>query len=136
VFVTRSYTSALAEQSRADTDGVDAAPSRRIGTQTKSSFKPLTMADYRIICVNKQAPHGHIESVGTGTNDGYYDQRLTVEQVYNAIDAGHSFHTGSRTGRDYAVVTKFSCAYCGRPTLRSRADGDWNPNLDDLRECN
>jgi Protein of unknown function (DUF3892) len=69
--------------------------------------------------------------VGTGTHDGYYDQRLTVEQVYNAIDAGHSFHTGSRTGRDYAVVAKSSCANCGRPTLRSHADGDWNNNLDD-----
>ena len=131
-----SYPSATVEQSRAYTDHDDAAPSRRLSTQTKSSSKTLIMTDYRIICVNKQAGHGHIESVGTGTHDGYYDQRLTVQQVYNAIDEGHWFHTGCRTGRDYAVVAKFSCASCGRPTLRSHADGDWNNNLDDLRGCN
>jgi hypothetical protein len=131
-----SYPSAPVDQSRAYTDRDDAAQSQPLSTATKSSFKTPIMADYRIMCVNKEAGHGHIESVGTGTHDGYYDQRLTVQQVYNAIDAGHSFHTGSWTGRDYAVVAKFSCANCGRPTVRSHADGDWNNSLDDLRGCN
>ena len=36
------------------------------------------MTDYRIVCVNMQAGHGHIESVGTGMRDGYYGQRLAV----------------------------------------------------------
>ena len=134
--MTAPYPSAPVKQSRAYTDRDNAALSRPLSTATKTSFKTLIMTDHRIMCVNKEAGHGHIESAGTGTQDGYYDQRFTVEQVYTAIDAGHSFHTGSRTGRDYAVVAKFSCANCGRPTLRSRADGDWNNNLDDLRGCN
>jgi hypothetical protein len=39
VFMTASYTSAPGEQSRAYTDHHDAAPSRRLSTETKSSFK-------------------------------------------------------------------------------------------------
>ncbi len=88
------------------------------------------MADHRITCVNKEASHGHIQSVGI--SDG---NRYSVEQVYSLIDQHHSFHTGTTGDGDYARVSKSDCVTCLRPTLRSHPDGKPENNLDNISSC-
>jgi hypothetical protein len=89
------------------------------------------MGDFQIICVDKETSHGHILDVGISGQSRTY----TVAEIYYALDQQDTFHTGSRATGDYAVVAKFNCTYCGRPTLRSHSDRTSANNLDNLRSC-
>ncbi|WP_300613466.1 DUF3892 domain-containing protein [Trebonia sp.] len=89
------------------------------------------MSEYLITCVRKGAPtgagHRHIIGVGIGA------QRVTVQDVYLLMDAGHKFRTVSPTTGLEVPVAKYRC--CGIDTLRSYADKRWDDNLDALPPC-
>jgi len=89
------------------------------------------MSEYLIGCVTKStrtpAGHQHITSVGIGSKS------FTVTQIYQLIDAGHTFRTASPSSGTEAAVGKDRC--CGLDTLRSHSDGYWDNNLDNLPRC-
>ena len=91
----------------------------------------FTLSEYLITCVRKSARtaagHQHIASVGIGTG------RYSVAQIYEFMDAGHTFRTASASIGVEAPVAKFHC--CGVNTLRSHADRVWDDNLDKLPQC-
>ena len=91
------------------------------------------MSDYRIICTNQTdcSTGGHIISVGTGDHTGW-DRQWTVQQVYNAMNAGHRFFTYG--GGKWATVHDYRCG-CGLGSLRSGADATTVNNLDSLNLC-
>lgn len=98
------------------------------------------MARRRIVCTDQEPtgnPHdAHIEAVGVGDDPESADARLTVDEVYQAMDAGDTFYTKSQETGKEAEVHKFNCRHCGQKTLRSTADDHEDNNLDNLRECN
>ena len=89
------------------------------------------MAAYQIVCTVQTGctAAGHIIAVGLG---GASSGRMTVGEVYTAIDGGNTFYTsgGGRT----ASVTKWRCG-CGQGTLRSASDATTANNLDQLPMC-
>lgn len=89
------------------------------------------MAEYLITCVRKspltRAGHQHIVSVGIGSG------RYTVANVYQLMDAGHTFRTASPSSGQQAAVARYHC--CNIDTLRSHSDGYWDNNLDNLPRC-
>jgi len=90
------------------------------------------MSEFLITCVRMSgrtaAGHHHIVSVGVG------GEQFTVEEIYQAIDAGHRFRTASPSSGTEAPVAKYHCA-CGLDTLRSHSDKYWDNNLDNLPAC-
>ncbi|WP_409496234.1 DUF3892 domain-containing protein [Amycolatopsis sp. cmx-11-12] len=92
------------------------------------------MTDYRIVCTDQTGctTGGHITAVGTGADANSASQRFTVQQVYNLMNNGNTFHTYGAGRR--ADVHKWDCA-CGVGTLRSSADSTTANNLDNLRIC-
>lgn len=91
------------------------------------------MSSYRVVCTEQTgcSQGGHILAVGTGEPDAA-NQSWTVQQVWNAMDLGHTFYTYAN---GYAAqVRKFRCP-CGRGSLRSSADATTANNLDNLRLC-
>jgi hypothetical protein len=93
----------------------------------------IAVADYRIVCTNQTgcSQGGHIISVGTGSDQGW-DRQWSVQDVWNAMSAGHRFFTFG--GGKWATVHSFRCG-CGLGTLRSGADATTANNLDSLTLC-
>jgi hypothetical protein len=83
------------------------------------------MADFRIVCVEKE--HGHIIAVGTGTDPAAAERRWTVAEVRAAITKGDLFHTVGTNGVK-AYVEKFD-------GIRTKPDHIKNDNLDAQRVC-
>ena len=93
------------------------------------------MASYQIVCTERQASHGHITHVGTGSDPA--DQRWTVKNVREAIEDGDTFYTvGPRSGKT-AYVEPYDAYANGviLETIRSSADAVEDNNLDNLRAC-
>lgn len=92
------------------------------------------MSAYRIVCTDQTgcSQGGHITGVGTGADPDAAGQSWSVQQVWDAIDRGHTFYTYAN-GRQ-ASVHKLHCG-CGRGSLRSGADATTANNLDSLRLC-
>ena len=93
------------------------------------------MASHRIVCCEQTScsQSGHIIAVGVGSDSMAASQRLTVSEVWSAMDRGEVFYTSDDRGR-VARVQKFYCG-CGRGSLRSTADATTANNLDNLRLC-
>jgi hypothetical protein len=94
------------------------------------------MSANRIVCTEQSntCPRwGHIIAVGVGNDPAAASQKMTVSEVYNAMDRGQTFFTKDRYG-NVASVRKYTCG-CGRATLRSAADASSGNNLDNLRTC-
>lgn len=91
----------------------------------------FTVGEYLITCVRKSARtaagHQHITSVGIGTG------RYSVAQIYEFMDAGHTFRTASASTGVEAPIARYHC--CGVNTLRSHSDRVWDDNLDKLPQC-
>jgi Protein of unknown function (DUF3892) len=94
------------------------------------------MAAYQITCVvrctspRSSAPdysHSHITDVGFGDISSG-----TVADIYKFMSEGDAFYTFSRRTGQTANVQRYRCDRCDTPTLRSRADGVWNNDLDNL----
>ncbi len=98
------------------------------------------MAQYRIICTNQEPvgmPHdrAHIVGVGTGPSASSYTGYWTLQQVLDAMDAGHTFYTyGEKSGKS-ASVQKYICPNCTRTHIRSAPDAVTDNNLDNLSVC-
>lgn len=94
------------------------------------------MADYRIVCTDQTecSQDGHIIGVGLGESSGKANERLTVKEIYAAMDAGDRFYTRGATSGKTAWVRKFDCP-CGRGSLKSAPDRTTDNNLDNLRLC-
>lgn len=96
--------------------------------------------DYRIICTCQEPTsvpqsHAHIVSVGTGVTANRFDRPWTVDEVYSAMNAGHTFHTVGRYSGRRAEVGPYKCGHCNRRTLRSVGDVVTDNNLDELPRC-
>lgn len=91
------------------------------------------MGDYRVVCTEQTGcrQSGHITSVGTGDPDAA-NASWTVQEVWDAIDGGHTFYTYANGYR--ATVEKYWCG-CGLGSLRSSQDATTANNLDNLRLC-
>lgn len=89
------------------------------------------MSTYRIVCTDQ--PNCHIVSVGVGSASSKATNKFTVAEVWNMLDAGHTFYTSDDKG-NVALVQKLNCA-CGRGSLRSSADAVVENNLDYMRVC-
>ena len=83
------------------------------------------MADYPIVCVEKE--NGHIAKVGIGTDPKRAVSYLTLADVRSALKRGDKFHTESKSGKR-AYVEAFE-------GIRTRADDVKDDNLDNLRIC-
>ncbi|GAA1789304.1 hypothetical protein GCM10009795_038820 [Nocardioides hankookensis] len=71
--------------------------------------------------------------MGVGSDPAAANSRMTVSEVYRAMDRGERFYTEDQFG-NRAAVHKYNCP-CGRGSLRSAPDCTrWN-NLDSLRIC-
>ena len=97
------------------------------------------VAEYQITCVIKStnprssspdASHDHITDVGFGNGVTW-----SVKEVLDAMRRNDTFFTVSPTMQATAEVREYTCDYCRLQTLRSRADGVWNNNLDNLPAC-
>ena len=99
------------------------------------------MAQYRIVCttqvpVYEPTTHAHIVAVGTGDDPDQYSKYWTLDEVLQAIDAGHTFYTKGETSGKTALVEKLLCPSCrGTYTIRSKPDAVKDNNLDSLRTC-
>lgn len=98
------------------------------------------MASHRIVCTEQDPPdephdQAHIVAVGIGDDPDSADERLTLEEVYEALDSGDTFYTQSKSTGAKANVDKYSCSSCGQSTLRSDADETEENNLNNLRRC-
>jgi hypothetical protein len=83
------------------------------------------MADYRIVCVEKD--HGHIVAVGTGTDPDKVERMWSATEVRKALKARHTFHTvGSDDKKAYVQALVI---------IRTRPDHLKNDNLDNLTPC-
>lgn len=99
------------------------------------------MVAHRIVCTtqepaDKPLHDAHIVSVGIGSGVGQ-SRRLSMADVYSAMDRGETFYTvGPRSGRQ-AQVRKWACkaSNCRRSTLKSDPDGVGDNNLDELPRC-
>jgi hypothetical protein len=89
----------------------------------------------QIVCCEQTgcARSGHIVAVGVGTDPSAASNRMTVSEVYSAMDRGVRFYTEDRYGNQ-AWVHKYACP-CGRGSLRSAPDCTTGNNLDNLRIC-
>jgi hypothetical protein len=98
------------------------------------------MALYRIVCTT-QAPadkppsHQHIVGVGTGTDPNRASRLWSLQQVLDAIDAGDKFYSQGVVSGTQAAVQAYTCRYCSRRFIRSKADAAQDDNLDNLRRC-
>ena len=98
------------------------------------------MTQYQVNCTAQEPRFvsncvAHIVQVGANLlGSSSPSSRLSVAQVYAAIDRGDTFWTWSPSGAKWANVRKYRCN-CGRATLRSTADGYWDNNLDNLPRC-
>jgi Protein of unknown function (DUF3892) len=93
------------------------------------------MSSRQIICTDQTgcSQSGHITAVGLDdTGSDKASERLTVSEVYSAMDRGDIFYTWG--GGKVALVHKYKCG-CGLATLRSAADATTLNNLDSLRLC-
>jgi hypothetical protein len=95
------------------------------------------MASYRIVCVDTERPHRHIEQVGTAD---YLEQPVrlwTVTDVRAALVRGDTFHTESLSTGTRAEVHEDMCAAdrCAAWTLRSAPDAMADNNLDNMSPC-
>lgn len=89
------------------------------------------MSRYQIVCTDQ--PNCHIVSVGVGTDPDAANEKMTVQEVWRKLDAGHFFYTSDSYG-NVAAVRKYDCP-CGRGSLRSAPDATKANNLDNLRLC-
>jgi hypothetical protein len=91
----------------------------------------------RIVCVETEYPHRHINAVGIGDDPNSADFRWTVEQVRTAIYNGQRFFTKSPSTGRTADVEPYDVNVGGRIiyTIRSAADCVPDNNLDNLRVC-
>lgn len=87
------------------------------------------MSAFKVVCTEQTrcSQSGHILGVGT-----YGGTRWSVDEVWSAINSGHTFYTEG--GGKTAVVNKYDCP-CGRRSLRSSADATVLNNLDYLDLC-
>jgi hypothetical protein len=101
------------------------------------------MSQLRIVCTDQvpfQNPtqHAHIVAVGVDTdNDGYADNKHTLQQVVQAIRSNqHRYYTYGVTSKATALVEAVPCpAHCGETIIRSTPDAVRDNNLDSLRRC-
>ncbi len=101
------------------------------------------MADLRIVCTEQQpiykpTSHAHIVAVGVDTdNDGYADEKHSLQNVVRAIDGGVSrYYTYGAVSKKVALVETLDCpAHCGERIIRSESDATSDNNLDFLRRC-
>jgi hypothetical protein len=98
------------------------------------------VAQHRIVCTDQEpiyqpTTHAHIVAVGTGTDPNKADQRLTLQQVLDAMDRGDVFYTVGVTSGKVARVEKYTCTRCWRTHIRSTPDAVTDNNLDNLRRC-
>ncbi len=95
------------------------------------------MATHRIVCVEREHPHRHINAVGTGNDPQSADGRLTVGQVRSAIINGDRFYTYSpSTGWTADVEPYDAWTPSGWVlTIRSTPDAVTDNNLDNMRGC-
>lgn len=99
------------------------------------------MTLYRIVCTEQEPEsethdQAHIVAVGVGDNPDQAEDRMTLEQVYAAMNDGDRFYTKSESTGQEADVHKYECGTCGTRTIRTDADDRADNNLDNLRECN
>jgi Protein of unknown function (DUF3892) len=96
------------------------------------------MAVYRIVCTtqapaDKMPSHQHIVGVGTGTDPNHANKLWTLQQVLNTMDAGEKFFSQGVVSGKQAYMEDYTCRYCNRRFIRSRADAVQDNNLDNLR---
>lgn len=89
----------------------------------------------RIVCCEQTecSSSGHIVAVGIGNDPSAASERVTVPEVWAAMDRGVRFYTADSRG-NVAQVEKYYCG-CRRGSLRSKADASRENNLDSLRLC-
>lgn len=99
------------------------------------------MANYRIVCVTKEADrdpaHQHIISVGTGDDPDKATLQWSLDEVLQALVKTEPdyFYTESISTRKRARVKPFHCGRCGRTYLTTIPDHVTDNNLDNLRKC-
>lgn len=93
------------------------------------------MSNHRIVCCEQTGctSSGHIVAVGVGSDPDSASERLSVAEVWAAMDRGAVFYTADRFG-NVALVEKYYCG-CRQGSLRSKADATTANNLDNLRIC-
>lgn len=92
------------------------------------------MAQHRVVCTEQTdcSTSGHIVAVGVDGEPDEAARRLTVSEVWAAMDRGQVFYTSD--GVNVALVEKYYCG-CLQGSLRSVADASTANNLDSLRLC-
>ncbi|GAA1725873.1 DUF3892 domain-containing protein [Aeromicrobium alkaliterrae] len=93
------------------------------------------MSDHRIVCCEQTgcSTSGHIVAVGIGSDPKKAKKRMTVREVWTAMDDGDRFYTADADGNT-AWVKKLWCG-CGKGSLKSEPDRTTANNLDNLRLC-
>ena len=100
------------------------------------SSEVISMADYRIDCINKpdrNSAHEHITHVGGPKPDGSGRWKDTVANVVRLIEGKTDRFYTSEGGVSAWVLVRTSAA--GRKFLQTNADGVWKDNLLALKEC-
>jgi|SRR4051812_5334931 len=96
------------------------------------------MTAKRIVCTDQSNPpapgHGHIVSVGIGTDPGKATEREDVTTVRANILRGDTYFTKGTSSGKIALVERYDCS-CGVKTIRSAPDKVTDNNLDNLRLC-
>jgi hypothetical protein len=91
----------------------------------------------RIVCTEKSTSttHGHITTVGIGSDADKADTSETVDEVRRNILFGtDTYYTLDVRSGKRADVERFDC-WCGVKTIRSNPDAVTDNNLDKLRKC-
>lgn len=108
---------------------------------TRRDFPPAQnglVVDYRVVCTAQsewgRPGHGHIEAVGTGVQSASWAFQWSVNDVLQAMAAGHRFYTISQSSDGLAWIHPFDCS-CGLQTIRSGPDAAPDNNLDALPQC-
>jgi hypothetical protein len=94
------------------------------------------MAEYKVVCVERQPAADHHHIVGVGVMRGKRaPEHRSVQDVRRAIKTKeHTFYTVHATTGEKVAVERAKC--CGEKTIRAVADDSSADNLAALSSCN
>ena len=79
------------------------------------------ITEKRISCIKTEQPHDHIVEVGIGGDAEAWFEKMTVDEVHDAMTAGVRFVTADLSTERSAIVRRAICGteYCHFVTVES-----------------